>query len=81
MYQDLTKVKKQKQKPTNKPKIKKPKNPKLFCDLFTTLAFLPISHLLRAHHLMKTSGHAKARAVLKTLCQNPVKPLCIKNTQ
>lgn len=55
---------------------KKPKTISFF-DLFTTLDFFPISHLLWAHHwLMKTRVHAKARALLKIPGQNPRKSFC-----
>jgi len=50
-------------------------------SFFIPLGFLPTSHALTAHHLMKTRGHVKARAVLKTLCQNSMKSLYIKIKQ
>ena len=73
--QDLTKLKKEETKQQNSQTIS-------FCDLFTILVFFPISCLPWAHHFLnETKGsYAKARAVLKTPCQNPRKSFCIHNT-
>lgn len=57
------------------------KNTSFVISFFIPLGFLPTSHALTAHHLMKTRGHVKARAVLKTLCQNSMKSLYIKIKQ